>query len=65
MALHQESLASKFDGAIGYKLSLAMVVSMFNIEVFNTCQMPFRPSIFFKKILGTSQKCALQSFHPS
>jgi hypothetical protein len=25
MALYQERLASKFDGAIGYKLSLAMV----------------------------------------
>ena len=38
---------------------------VFNIEVFNTCQMSFWPSRKFLNIFGTSQKCVVRSFHPS
>ena len=42
--------------------------AVFNIEVFNTCQIPFwlskKPFFFFFFLVGTSQKCALQSFPP-
>ena len=40
---------------------------MFNIEVFNTCQMPFWLSKEFCCLFlgGTSQKCVVQSFHQS
>ena len=49
--------------SIGYKFD--QVGSMFNIEVFNACQMPFWPSkksFFLFCFGGTSQKCALQKF---